>query len=361
MNLQSDRRGRSVPNLESADLRFVEAKQIDWERIKRILAASERENHWTNFGPVSRRLEATLAEMLELHSDSAVVVTSSATAALFAIAGVSAAHMRCSVRWVTSAFGFFSTRIGPLASVQFVDCDDSGLLDLAHLAEMPEDSWDGLLVTNVFSARATMADYVQFCRQRGKAIIIDNAMCLLGYDRTSLDAPPEIISFHHTKPWGFGEGGCAVVPRNDVPLVRNLVNFGHLAPPQLSMFAANGKLSELGAAAILQRLEQLQEWAPAYTAQWCRIAEIATAAGFNIFQKPAAGSVIGFVPLLAPRSVSAARIRASSLPMAKYYPLLEDLPNARALYAHVVCVASHANLAALSDAIIEQELSSLLA
>lgn len=350
-----------APDVKPGGLRFLEAKPINWDRIKRIVAASEQENQWTNFGPVSRQLEATLEELLEIHRDHAVVVASSGTAALFAIAGVSAAHAQRPLRWATSAFGFFSTRVGPLASVRFVDCDEFGLLGLAGVRKLPENAWDGLIVTNVFGGRPHLADYVEFCRKRGKTLIVDNAMCLTGYDRSSITAPPEIISFHHTKPWGFGEGGCAILRREDAALARNLINFGHLAPAMLSSFAANGKLSELSAAAILHRIERRQEWTPGYIDQGHRIAGIAAAAGFKVFQQPARGGVIGFVPLLAPRPVSSGQLRASGLPMAKYYPPLADLPNARALYASIVCVASHPEMATLSDSTIERALSSLIA
>ena len=36
----------------------------------------------------------------------------------------------------------------------------------------------------------------------------------------------EILSFHHTKPWGFGEGGAVICETFDEKIVRQLINFG---------------------------------------------------------------------------------------------------------------------------------------
>ena len=35
-------------------MRFVESKSIDWRSVQAFLSSSEEQNHWTNFGPVSK-------------------------------------------------------------------------------------------------------------------------------------------------------------------------------------------------------------------------------------------------------------------------------------------------------------------
>ncbi len=222
-------------------------------------------------------------------------------------------------------------------------------------------SWDGLLVTNLFGARADLSPYVNFCRERGKALIADNALSLMGFDRASENAPEEIVSLHHTKPWGFGEGGCAILKRDDADLFRALLTFGHQAPPGLDEFASNGKMSDISAAAIIQHLDRAPEWMPAYTAQFRRVAGIAAAAGFTIFAEPPPREVFGFVPALAPFPVPIDELRASKLPLARYYPPLADRPNAATIHQRMVCIPSHPGMAALADAAIEGHLSSMLA
>src|SRR5262249_2745582 len=150
--------------VDGTRLSFLEAKPIDWTRVRALLAESGHLNHWTNFGPVAQRLESALEELLRLSPAKAVVATSSGTAALFALAGIFAARLRLPPRWVTCAFGFVSTRAGPFANTQFVDCDGRGFLSLDALADIPSDTYDAVLVTNVFAAQARFTSYADFCR-----------------------------------------------------------------------------------------------------------------------------------------------------------------------------------------------------
>ncbi len=55
----------------------------------------------------------------------------------------------------------------------------------------------------------------------------------------------EIVSFHHTKPWGFGEGGCAIVDGALAEKLRSLHNFGVGRRCFVRNFAGNGKMSDI--------------------------------------------------------------------------------------------------------------------
>jgi dTDP-4-amino-4,6-dideoxygalactose transaminase len=341
-------------------VRFVETKSIDWSNMQDLLTASESMNQWTNFGPVSRAFESAVERMLDLSESLAVVATSSGTAAQFALTGVCAAHAGRPRRWLASAFGFASTRVGPLAdTVRLIDCDESGLIDLEAAADMPAAQWDGLLVTNIFGRCSDLDTFVEFCDQRGKSLLVDNAQALIGLDRSSKASPNEFISFHHTKPWGFGEGGCAILPRKDVDLCRRLLNFGYGSPDHVSAFAANGKISDIAAAAILSRLGTFVTLAPRYQEQWQRLADIAENSGFRVFSQLPANGILGFVPLQAPHPIEIAATQRSRLPLAKYYPPLANLPRARQIFEHMVCLAAHPGMADFTDDDICNELRAL--
>jgi dTDP-4-amino-4,6-dideoxygalactose transaminase len=344
-----------------ASVRFVETKSVDWPRLQELLAASETANHWANFGPVSRSFEAAVERLLELPESLAVVATSSGTAAQFALTGVFASHAGRPLRWLASAFGFASSRIGPIAdTVRLIDCDELGLIDLEAAAAMPPAGWDGLLVTNVFGRCSNLDSFVDFCGQRGKSLLVDNAQALIGLNRSSPSSPSEFISFHHTKPWGFGEGGCAILPREDVDLCRRLLDFGYGSPDCASSFAANGKLSDVAAAAILSRLETFVRLTPRYQEQWHRLAEIAEDSGFRVFSRLPQNGVLGFVPLQAPHPVDVTTIRRSQLPLAKYYRPLAEGPRARQIYDHMVCLAAHPGMIDLTDDYIHNQLRALV-
>ena len=86
-----------------------------------------------------------------------------------------------------------------------------------------------MIVTNIFGNVVDIQKYESFCRENNKFLIFDNAAtgyteykgknCLnFGIGCT--------ISFHHTKPFGFGEGGAIIVDKKYEKSIRCLNNFG---------------------------------------------------------------------------------------------------------------------------------------
>lgn len=330
---------------------FIEPKPPDWGRIAELCELSARAERWANFGPVCSRLAETIGGMLDLGADRAVVPASSATAALQAIAGMRAARAGRPLNWVVSAFSFFSPAVGAFAGrIQIVDCDRTGLLDLDQVVRLEPSSFDGVIVTNVFGMTTDVSRFGEFCRARDKRLIIDNALAFPAPRPLGARAADEIISFHHTKPWGFGEGGCAVVSRDDAELVRSFLNFGVGADPAFAGFAANGKLSDLAAAAILDRIERLPSWAPGYGEQRARIARLALGAGLTILGAPPRAAISPHVPVLAPGPTSLAAAPAARFDVGKYYrPLAMGNPVAEELYARMINTPCHPGMQAIGD------------
>jgi dTDP-4-amino-4,6-dideoxygalactose transaminase len=211
-----------------------------------------------------------------------VVPASSATSALYAVAGSYAQAAGRPLVWAISAFGFFPTASGPLAGrVRVIDCDRTGLIDASALAALPADSWDGLLVTDIFGAQPDFSSLAQYCEAAGKPMVIDAAVSFPARRSSSLRTS-EFVSFHHTKPWGFGEGGCAIVDARQAQQVRSFLNFDVGARASLASFAGNGKMSGVAAALILQRLQTMPFWADGYRRQRQRITRLARAEALDL-------------------------------------------------------------------------------
>jgi dTDP-4-amino-4,6-dideoxygalactose transaminase len=244
---------------------FIEDKYPNWSRLEQIMAHSARAKRWANFGPVEKLLSDTVATMLALPVGRAVVPASSATSALHAVAGAHAELRGRPLTWAICAFGFSSTAIGPLAGrVCIVDCDTTGLISQAALASLPVESWDGLIVTDLFGCQPDLSPYAELCSANGKPLIVDSAVSFPARTPPSIKAS-EIVSFHHTKPWGFGEGGCAIVDASMAAAVRAFLNYGlaRTGGP-FAMYGSNGKMSDIAAAFIVQRIEAMSDWADAY-------------------------------------------------------------------------------------------------
>lgn len=340
------------PRRAARPIAFIEQKLPDFGQIAKILRLSADSGFWTNFGPVSSLLESSIQHYLKLPPSRAVVMCSSGTAALLALIALKEHRVGRSLRWVVSAYGFRSTCLGPLANAAVLDCDEEGLLDLETLAGLDPDIWDGAVVTNVFGLRSELRDYVNFCQDLGKELIVDNAGLLLGFSREdprwSVD---EILSFHQTKPWGMGEGGCAIVTKEHAPILRQFMNCGEGLDQHARAKAVNSKISDFSCALILQRLLRASEWSSAYQAQARRILAIACQAGllplapldFSIATPP-------HLPVLAPCPIAETSLANHNFVIRKYYKPLTDLSrNARMIYQHIVNIPCHPDMEALCD------------
>jgi dTDP-4-amino-4,6-dideoxygalactose transaminase len=335
---------------------FIENKIYDFERISDLLALSVSQNHHANGGPVSRLLESMVAHLAKQPEQRKVIAVSSGTSALHMACGFHAINSKSnSFRWVTSAFNFFSAQVGPLSDSIVIDCASNGGFDLETLKALPLDSYDGVVYTNVFAQYSNWCEVSAYCVQNGKSFVIDNATGL--FDRPTsamkVGSPIEIISAHHTKPWGVGEGGFIICDAKDEETLRQLSNFSASLPRGTEFAASNFKLSDLSAAAIIDRLERTPSWAPCYIQQQVRlhnlmvkVNEIMPFLGSTTPCSPRAHSPFLSTVAIEPSHVS------GPVTFRKYYkPLATDapIPNAKSLFARVFSLSNAGEMMAASD------------
>lgn len=331
---------------------FIEQKRPNFEQLPEILRLSADSGRWANFGPVSSLLESALTRHLNLPPSRAVVMCSSGTSGLLTLVALKEHYAQRRLRWVVSAFGFRASCLGPLAGAKVLDCDAGGMLDLEALASLDPSSWDGAVVTNVFGLNSDLQHYIAFCRDREKELIIDNAGLLDAFRR---DDPrgtvDEILSFHHTKPWGMGEGGCVVLPKEQASTFRALINGGESLSPAARAWASNSKISDISCALILQRLLHAPEWSCAYRDQARRILRIALRSGLRpLGHMDLATLTPPHLPMLARSPLTEADLSNESFVVQKYYqPLSADCPTATAIYTTIVNIPCHPDMASLAD------------
>ncbi|HEY0558360.1 MAG TPA: DegT/DnrJ/EryC1/StrS family aminotransferase [Thermoanaerobaculia bacterium] len=343
---------------------FVEAKRPDYERIRELLARSEASGMWSNFGPVSLQLEETVAESLALPRGRRVVACANGTVALHGLVQLHEHLAGRPLRWVVSTFTFHAQGQGPLAGAQILDCDAQGFLDPDALAALPTESYDGIVVTNLFGTALHVERYEELAARAGKILLFDSATCFgstyHGKPFGSLGAG-EIFSFHHTKPCGFGEGGCAVVPAELEDTFRSLINFGLYKGIDTGAPSSNGKMSDVAAAFILDRLRHREEIRATHRQQFQRLAGTARALGLEILVDGGQeGSFPNLVPILFPQPVGLDRLAGGPVVVHKYYRPVASRPRADALYAHVVCFPCHGGVAQVTDDELHTALAALM-
>ena len=361
---------KSAPSVPKK-ISFIENKIYDFSRISELLSLSISNNHHANFGPVSRLLEAVVSKVAKIESHQRVIAVSSGTSALQLACNYHAFNSgKAAMRWVTSAFTFKSSISNLLSNSIVIDCDPRGRFDLNRLKELPLESYDGVIFTNVFSQMADWTDVDTFCKANKKKLVVDNATGLM--DRADVqingETPIEIISAHHTKPWGVGECGMIICSDEQEPIIRKLTNFGTGLNTSSSRLSFNFKLSDLAAAAVIDRLERMSFWAPLYQQQQDRIFKIIDNELENIISlkgttKPK--SPRSFAPFCTNFSIDQIN-NTKVLSLKKYYKPLKPndkyhtvLSNSLALYDRILCIPNAPEYLHVSSDEIVNDLSNL--
>jgi len=239
---------------------WLNRKTPDFNRVQSLLDESVRKNHFTNSGPLGKKLEDFLREELEIKDSKIVRVAASGTAALHALVeGIRLYHGR-QIEFSTHAWTFPSAVIGPLSSTQIVDLTLDFDMDLTEVS----DDAGGLIVTNPFGYLMDLDKHQEWARKKGKMLIYDNAAAPLSFKKTgkfegtnSLNfGDGSFISLHQTKSLGFGEGGLLIADKKYEESIDRAMNFGFGQERIWTPNSSNYRMSDVSAAFIYDHIER---------------------------------------------------------------------------------------------------------
>jgi dTDP-4-amino-4,6-dideoxygalactose transaminase len=330
----------------------------DWTPI---LEEAYRERRFTNFGPLSRRLELLLCETWG-GPETVCISTSSGTAALAApliARGVSG-------RVILPAFTFPAT----LSAIRMAGAEpllvDVNPRDWRLDVDTLRRAFDATaarsaIVLCPFGLRSDFGSHARLVADRDGTLVVDNAAGLGVAGRPVQVSPHafEACSLHATKPFAVGEGGLVFAHRSQEEDLRRSLNFGLRpgSPTDLRGWGINGKLSELHAAVGLaaacgfeERLSRRRALVAGYSA------EVSGREGVEACTDVDAGAW-QFFPVLLPDAEAAERFVAEAaargMETRRYYaPALSTLPEvdrlgpcpvAEDLSARMCCVPVYSN------------------
>jgi dTDP-4-amino-4,6-dideoxygalactose transaminase len=347
-------------NINATDIKWLANKNINWDEVRVIMSECEQANQFTNIGPVIIRLENFIREKFLIDDNKSVIVTSNGTSAIHAlVAGLNMQHDKELV-FATQSYTFPSSRQGSLKNSLIVDIDNEGGLDLDMLVKL-DLIYDGIIVTNIHGNIVNINKYVDFCESNNKILIFDNAATGYTFYKRSRSENEgsdkrsnscnygigSIISFHHTKPFGFGEGGCIIVDRVYEKNIRLSLNFGldnALGEnSKYSIHASNYRMCDINASFILSYLKDNFDQIIHRHSEIYEIFKNNCPNGFKLFPNHSdSNPVCSSICLLADQPIKLDKI---PFVVRKYYkPLDLNSKNSMDFYNRILCIPCNIDL-----------------
>jgi len=298
-----------------------------------LLEEAYAANWFTNFGALSKRLEARLTEAFA-GPGGCCVVTANGTAAIAApliAAGVRGPGL-------ASAFTFRAA----VSAIRMAGCEpapvdvspnDWVVSPAALDAALAATGARAAVLVVPFGVAHDFAAHAAAAAKHGAVLVIDNASGL-GRPRAPLEADAHVIetfSMHATKPFGVGEGGVIFAAASWEQRLRAAINFGAPQVPDLPPWGVNGKMSEFHAAIGLAVAEGFAERLPLRQALVARYRDLADATGVGDCPRDPNASVWQSFPIALPSAVAAEAFLSAAVAHGVevrrfYHPALSQIP-----------------------------------
>jgi dTDP-4-amino-4,6-dideoxygalactose transaminase len=211
--------------------------------------------HMTNGGKEVLQLQQMIKKLMHIDDNKSVLVTCNGAMGLYALVGGFSIFHGKRLRWAVQAFTFPCSHQGVLMDSLIVDMDEVHCGPSMQELQEKVDDYDGIIVTNCFGTVCDINAYVKFSQTHNKLLLFDNAAtsCTLYNETSCLNYGDGcMVSLHHTKPIGFGEGGFIVVDEKYKIAMEQAICFGFTSTNRLdySKYASNYKMSEIAAVYI---------------------------------------------------------------------------------------------------------------
>lgn len=255
------------PQLPKADRLMPYLRRIDSARI------------YSNHGPLSVEFGQRLAKHFGLGKGAAVCASSGTVAIVGSILATAGRAQRKRPLAVVPALTFAATAAAAEQcgyEIFLMDIDsDSWMLDAQAVGELRVLERVGVVIPVApFGRPVPLAPWRAFREKTGIPVVIDGAASFQGVSNAPeifLGEIPVSLSFHATKCFATGEGGCVITTDDEcAKRVTQALNFGIFGVRDSTSPGTNGKMSEYHAAV---GLAEFDGWTEKQRA-WRYVAEI---------------------------------------------------------------------------------------
>jgi len=325
------------------NINWLNKKPINSELVTKYLSESLLLNKFTNGGPCVKYLESLLFDLLEVAPHKSLILVNNGTAALHAIISMFNLTFNRELKWATSSYTFPVSAQGPLKGSLIVDIDEDCGPDLTQI---DPNQVDGIIVTNVLGHLTNLDKYQQWVTQHQKILILDNAAtaCSYYHNTNSINiGTASIISLHHTKPIGFGEGGIIIIDKEYENHIRKVINFGYDMIKMDQLWhpeGSNYKMSDIAAAYILQYLTNYQHIKHTHLQLYQQfldgLKDISDVTPFPNYSERV--PFVSCMPVIFSKKISLDEFKDYPIEIKKYYkPLNLEHTKSMDLYNRIIC------------------------
>jgi len=346
----------STNSCQSKKIKFIEHKYLNRKKFNEFISISEKQNHWANRGPLWYKLKEKYDEHLNLKKYNLTALPcSSGAVALEILISIQEYIKNKTLRWAFSSFSFLNLDRGRTFKNVCLDADKNGVLSLRELSKAylnPFKKFDGVILTNPFGLLNDFSTIQEWCKKHEKILIVDNAA---GISPDIPKVPYQALSLHHTKPYGFGEGGLAIIPKMYEELALSFIEYSVINNSmQKKYWITNGKLSDISCASLLCRLSEFDDWYHLYLMQEQRIINLALQCGYQQLLPGNNNIPKTSIPMMHENLIRTDSIQNNLMQFGKYYKPLKKTKNTMTIFNKILNIPCHPDVAKLSNSQLEK-------
>lgn len=232
----------------------------DWARYEAAMRDLFERQYYTNHGPLAQQFEARLAQRLQVRH--AICVTNATIGLLMACEA-----LQLTGKVIVPSFTFIATAQAlTWTGLTPVFCDVDPVthqITPELLAPLIDDDVSAILAVNLWGDACPAAPLQALADRHGLKLFFDSAHGM----GVEIDGAPlgrfgevEVFSFHATKVFSTGEGGCLTTNDDEVAArLRNIRSSYGAGRPVEVVRTSNGRMSEAQAAIGLLNLDTFED------------------------------------------------------------------------------------------------------
>ena len=240
---------------------WVNKKNININDINTKILDCIETKHFTNNGKNVIELQQEIKKIFKIDNTKEVLLTCNGAMGLNAlVAGYNILYNKI-LKWIVQSFTFPCSVQGNLSDSLVVDIDENMGPNINDLYNKI-DEYDGIVITNCFGTSTNIELYEKFCKEHNKILLFDNAASSFTYykHKNHLNYGNGcMVSLHHTKPIGFGEGGFIVFDKELLENMEKSICFGFTSTNRynFNIYSNNFKMSEISCIYIADYLKNV--------------------------------------------------------------------------------------------------------